>query len=110
LSKQVVGVCLEQEAAMRHDASAERPFTGAAIDVTRRIECACGAHLRTYALPFGDLRGSFRAVCRVCGKRWEVPFHDVLAGADGERPTTFRLASMHPGALESSPRLASTAD
>jgi hypothetical protein len=42
----------------------------AKFDGSRRVECECGAVLRTYVLPFGDDRGTFRAVCRVCRTRW----------------------------------------
>jgi hypothetical protein len=44
-------------------------------------------------LPFGDDRGTFRAVCRDCGTQWIVPLQVVLADADPALATIIRLDS-----------------
>jgi hypothetical protein len=63
----------------------------ASFDGLLRVECECGAVLRTYALPFGDDRGTFRAVCRSCSTHWTVPLRTVLADSDPARATTVRM-------------------
>ena len=67
-------------------------------DGTRRVECACGAHLRTFSLPFGTERGTFRARCRECHAQWAIPLRTVLAGADPARASTLQLSNPTNGA------------
>jgi hypothetical protein len=67
-------------------------------DGTRRVECACGAHLRTFSLPFGTERGTFRARCRECHVQWAIPLRTVLAGADPARASTLQLSHHTNGA------------